>query len=358
MIKRLFTLITIFLLLGTAAHAKEEYNVTLQKGDSIPHIVALTNYTISFDLKALGTNYRATVSIENTSTYALLMFKSTLSENILKKNKPKIQFDKSFPGPKNNRYVSGCDYLSHKFDLVMPGDRLDLFSFNISDTAPFSFNLPIYPAYYDLKKLQKKGVNGIDYKILSENMISFNVDLRGWDENDPEYASIRKRVNDYVYKVDKLTFCKNPKHIPSLAEQKRPYKVEKDSLIKDINAILEEHGEWLTIDKPYKKYKELLDRLNAINLDDHAIDCGNHGKNPDDDSGRKPTCPNCKLSPQQVYHQLDDIYQQLRNGKISKSVAKQKADALYKCYQSHRNRKRDASYTGKISKFYNRILGF
>lgn len=352
--KRLISLFIAIFFLCTSTWANEEYNITLEKGDVNGQTIELPYGNLTFRLVEYGNYHRVTVSIENTTmSQAILLFKYSQGEKVLKKNKPKIGFEKTYPGGKGNRKIFGCKELNQQFLSIIPQDKLDLFGIDVSTTSINKLELPIYLAKYYPKQLIKKGAYNINYKILSEDILDFNIEIKGWSENDPEYVATKGAVEDYLQSIKFVAFCKNKKHTLSLAQQMKPYQEKKDSLINVINTTLQNHPEWFSTDKPHIKYSELMTQLNKVNLDERTYDCGEHKPTP-----RQHSCSYCSLSAQQIYHQLDDLYQQLRNGKIDKAVAVKKAQGLNTCYQKNTKRKKDSSYTDKISKFYSRIINY
>ena len=166
-------------------------------------------------------------------------------------------------------------------------------------------------------------------------------------------TATKSAVEEYIRSVDAASFCVNRKHIPSLDQQMKPYEERRDSLINVINSTLKDNTDWYKSDLPHIKYSELIAQLNNVNLNEHTYDCMGH-KEP----SRVHSCNYCSLSAQQIYHQLDDIYQQLRAGKITKDAAAKKAKSLNACYKDCRKRKKDPAYTDKISKFYSRIIDY
>lgn len=207
---------------------------------------------------------------------------------------------------------------------------------------------------FDPKQLSKKGPYDIKYTILSEDILNFNLEIKGWSENDLEYVTTRAAVEDYLNSINSVTFCNNKKHTPSLSQQQKPYKEKKDSLINIIEKIVKDN-DWMSDTAPYKAYKVLRDQLDGVNLNAHIHDCGEHKiVQP----SKQHSCSYCSLSAQQIYHQLDDLYQQLRSGKINKAAAVKKAQGLNTCYQNSFKRKKDSAYSEKISKFYSRIINY
>ncbi len=353
MMKRLITLLTATFLVCSSTWANEEFNITLEKRDVNGQTIELPYGNISFRLVEYGNFHRVSVSIENTTmSQAILVFKHSQGEKALKKNKPKIEFEKTYPGGKGNRNVFGCKELNHQVLSIIPQEKVDLFGFDVSTTSITKLELPIYLAKYNPKQLIKKGSYNINYKILSEDILGFNIEIKGWTKNDPEYVATKGAVEDFLHSVQSASFCKNKKHRPSLAQQQKPYQEKKDSLVDVIKKTVETN-DWMSDTAPYQAYKALRDNLDKVNLNDHNYDCGEHKVTP-----KKHSCGYCSLSAQQIYHQLDDIYQQLRAGKITRDAAVKKAQGLNTCYQKNTKRKKDSSYTDKISRFYSRIINY
>lgn len=351
---RIVTFLTTLIFICPIIRANEEYNISLEKGDTTKVVTELPYGNISFSLAEYGNSHKVSVSIENTTpSQAILIFRNPLEEKILKKIKPKIKFEKTYPGSKGYRTVMGCKELSQTLVSVVPQEKSDLCEFDVSSNSVTRLWVPIYLAKYDPKKLVRKGVYNINYKILSEDVLYFNIELKGWSENDPQYISAKSAVEEYVRSVNAVAFCKNPRHRPTLAEQQRPFKEKKDSLINVIKSTLQNNSEWFSTDKPHIKYTELLTQLNNVNLNEHTYDCGEHKP-----VRKQHSCSYCSLNAQQIYHQLDDIYQQLRAGKLTKEVAVKRAKSLNACYHNSTKRKKSAVYTDKISKFYSRIINY
>lgn len=353
--KRLSTIILAALLICSTSWANEEHNITFDRGkiDSDTSIV-LPYGIVTLKLEKYASDYKAAISFENTAiSEAAILFRQSQEEKSLKKNKPKIEFEKTFPGNKGYRRVIGCKDLKNQIFVVLPAEKSDLLEIDIRVKPTTRLELPIYLAKYNSKKL-KKGKENIDYKILSEEILVLNLELKGWDESDPEYVSTKNSVEEYLQTLKSVAFCKHKKHKPSLRDQQKPYQEKKDSLINVIQTRLETHNEWYKNDPAHVAYTELLNKLEQVNLNDHNYDCKKHGTPPPPPP--PPTCAYCSLSPQEIYHQLDDLYQRVRTNKISRGEAIKRARALNNCYHSHPKRKRDKFYTEKITEFYNRIV--
>ena len=302
------------------------------------------------------------VTIENImsdDSYAILLLKNDCAEDILKKLKPKIEFVKHFPGKKGKREVKGCSDKYGFLDvnpslghIIFPAVTDTVFLMEVPFASSKNFLLPLYVAKYKPKDLNKKGAEQIKYQIYEEHRYYVNIEVVGWSEDDPTYVATKKDVENFISSLDTVKFCNNKKHTPSLMGQQRPYQERKDSLIQTIQGILDAHTEWLSTDAPHIAYSQLLSELEEVNLDEMTYDCGEHIVR------REHTCGYCSLSAQDISQRLDDLYQQLYAGKISKDQAMRSAKGLYNCYKSNKKRKNDNFYGPKITKFYNGISNY
>lgn len=349
MMKRIITFILTTFVVCTAMWANSEHDVTLAKNDNEgkrqPTEFGVFNFRLLDDYDSDSIQ----VSVENTtSDQVFLLFRSEPSDEYLKKYKPKV-LRGDYTGE-----IRGCEKLDKAYVAIPPEKEYE-FKFKVSTsivTDTIRFELPIYIAKYSDKKflvLFRKRY----YEILQEEILGFNIIINGWDENDSEYVSIKKEVEDYIKSVDGVQFCNNKNHKPSLRLQQKRYIEKKDSLLNVINKVIEKNRQekgWMSDMPPFKAYKHLVEQLNKINLDAHISDCGKHKL--------KHSCSYCKWSAQRIYHEFDDTYQQLRAGKLDKDAAVKKAKGLNTCYQKNTKRKKDSDYTEKISLFYDRIINY
>ncbi len=349
MIKRVFASLMLLSCFCITAMANQELSIKLDNKNRV-HSEQLEYLILRFEyLFNSGNNARVKVSVENIvqDPLALLVFRRDTDEKKLKKNKPKIEFEKKYPGM---REVKGCRVADYKsFDIITAAKTDTLFVIDVALTSPKDLELPLYIAKYKPRDLEKKGEYGIKYKILEERLYDIHIEVKGWSEEDPIYVSIKNSVEQFILSLEDVEFCSNKKH---REEQQRPYQERRDSLINSISSIKESYM-WISTDAPHIAYTKLETDLNNVNLDTHISDCGKHKVQK-----RGHICSYCSLSAQNLYHRLDDMYQQLHTGKTAKEQALKSARAINNCYLQCKRRKKDSFYGSKISEFYNRIANY
>lgn len=356
MIKYILSILSLVFGLCQAVCAESrEISVKLDTKNKVTHTEDLGFGFVTFQyITNNGHSARIRVVVENTSVnpHAILVFKRTLSEQQLKSGKPKIDFEKKFPGTKGSRRVEGCGEGGESYSIVTSTETDTLFTIDVPFEKPKALSIPFYIAKYKPKHLIKKGERKINYKILEVGEYKFVVEVEGWTEKSPAYVNAKKSVEDYIASLQDVQFCNNKRHTPTLNAQQRSYKEKRERLIQTITAIIDSNN-WMSVDAPYRAYSALIRQLQSINLDNYIVDCGKHRK-------VRPThkCNYCSMTAQKLYHQLDDTYQQLYAGRIAKSDAIKTAKAINNCYQSNKGRKKAGAYSGKISEFYNRIINY
>lgn len=359
MIKRLITLFSLVACFNICAYANQEHSVNLVKGVQEAQTVDLDYANITFKLvNVIGNDATVSISVDAKSPeYAILIFKNIMDEKALNKMKPKINLDKYFPGNKGEKFVTGCPYVeggSNHYVSLIPNDNEHVITIRTSVLSEKSQMVPFYLAKYNPKKAAN-GKYDISYTVLEEHPEVFKINVKAWSEHDPEYVKIKESIHEFIQSMDTIKFCSNKKHIPSLSKRQEPYQQRKDSLRSVITGQLQ-NPYWMEDDEPYKAYNALLGQLQGVDLNKNNYDCGNHivKKGPKHTEGH--SCGYCSMSAGDIYNSLDDLYQKLHTGKISKDVAVKKAKALYSCYQSSTKRKKEGLYKDKIPAFYNRIV--
>lgn len=363
MIKRLIASLGLIFCLCFSAMANKELSIKLDNKDRV-YSERLGFAYLTFEyLYPNGNNAKVRVTVENITSnppHAVLIFRNDIAEQALKKGKPKIEFEKTFPGKKGTRIVKGCRECDMYINIIPAAVTDTIFTIDVPFSSSKNFALPLYEAKYKAKELFKKGPSNTKYKIMEEHLYDVHIEVVGWSEDDPIYVETKKAVDSFISSLNGVKFCSNKMHSPSLKEQEQPYIEKKDSLIQNINNILVTNSDWMSTDDPHIAYTQLLSELNKVNINNRTYDCGEHNPKPKSKPTTPPrskvhSCSYCSLSAQGIYQRLDDLYQQLYAGKITKAQALKTAKALYNCYKENN---RNSSYGTKILKFYNRIANY
>ena len=182
---------------------------------------------------------------------------------------------------------------------------------------------------------------------------------------DEDFIRLEKECNDLIEDISKQTFCTNSKHKPSLVRQEAPYKEKIGKIKSEVDEIISRHN-WYKSDRGYQRYNGIKQKLHPDSIIFVEIDCGRHDLCPK--CGRKshsgpcpiPSCKYCKLTPQQIYHKLDDFYKKIyssNNRKSAKDAVMSDVNLLYSCGK-HSPVWKNSDYKSKIIDRYNRINNF
>lgn len=362
--KRILAIFLLLISLCPIALADREVYVKLDTKDRGVCSERLGFGYITFQYQSTTGNYaHVSVSVENITQnppLSILIFRKDFPESSLKRNKPKIVFEKKYPGEKGNRSVQGCGQGTSLWNVITPNETETVCTIDVPLTSPKKIEIPFYIAKYKPKDLTKKGKENISYTILEEHTFSFTIEVEGWSENDPVYLKTKKEVDSFVESLNGVKFCDNSLHTPNLKIQQRKYRDVQENLISEITTIFEDNGHWLSTDPPHIAYSGLLHKVKRIDLDSYNRDCGKHErkKKTTVKTTNTHSCGYCGMSDQQLFYKLDNTYQLLYSGKISKDSAVKTAKAIYACYQSNKNRRAGSSYSAKISNYYNRIVNY
>lgn len=361
MIRKTIWTIIILLTICLPQHlmADMEYSVKLSSAPDSCYksvkIGQLMYISFSFERRE-GNNAKILVSIDNTTQdppHAIVLFKNNETEKSLKKGKPKIEFDKVYGGEKGKRSVEGIYRLNNGIEIITAGETDTIMSMEVPLGKSNVIDMPFYEATYKAKDFYKKGKFNTKFKILERINCRINLEVEGWTINDSTYSRFRDEVKAFKESLNGMKFCPNGKHRPSLREQQRKFKERKEVLTHQVDSAFAEikKDNYMTDELPYQSYNALLKDLKSIDLDDYKKDCGKHKETPPPPH----TCKYCSSSAKSKYYLLDNLYQGMRAGRISKSEAVKTAKAIYKCYTLN---KEGGMYGEKVVKFYNRILSY
>lgn len=352
------TIGTIFLLmLAVSVNADEQRKIKLDENHSKETVhLAFCNVFVAKENTDDDRNARVSVEIENLDeSNVIILFGRSYPEKELKKLSPSITFDKNFPGTKGRRNIDSYRK-ARTVIFIDPSEKKRLSEIVIEGEEGHLCRLPFYIAKYK-KKSFFGGSNGRNKLLLMEKQtLELEIDVELKPDND--YARINNEATALISDIGTQVFCTNTKHKPTLERQEKPYKERISKLQRDIDEVIDRHR-WKVNDKGYQRYAEIKQKLSAINFSDYERDCGKrHGGGTP-----KPTqasCKYCNLSPQQIYHKLDDYYKMIYNSnnrKATKESVMSEVNLLYSC-SKHAATWKNSDYQQVITDRYRRICNF
>lgn len=356
--KKLLTFATALILAATVAFADEQQRIKLDDEHAKRQIrLGYCNIFVTKVESDNEGNSIVTVEIENLDeTNAIILFGHAYPEKELKKLSPSIKFDKRFPGTKGHRLIDTYREARNVIFLE-PSDKCTLPEIHVLKGDIQLCRLPLYIAKYKNKKIYWGPSYGKNKMLLMEKQI-IELEIEVDERPDKDYVRLEEDCNvliEEISKFSKPSFCNHPRHKPSLHDQEQPYKDRIDSINTEIDKIISLHN-WYTSDKGYQRYSALKQRLATIDLTIYEGDCGRHKRV----SIPVQTCKYCNLTPQQIYHKLDDYYKKIYSSndrKAAKESVMGDVNLLYGC-RKHSASWKKSEYNSKITDRYSRISNF
>ena len=354
--KKLLIFVTFFFLAAISTFADEQKKVKLDDGHTKEQVrLGYCNVFVTrADIDDDG-NAKVTVEIENLDeSNVIILFGHAYPEKELKKLSPSITFDKNFPGTKGQRNIDTYKEARNVL-FIEPSEKIMLPEISVRSTETQLCRLPLYIAKYKDKKFLGTTTRTNKMLLLEKQILELEIEVEV--KPDEDFIRLEKECNDLIEDISKQTFCTNSKHKPSLERQEAPHKEKIGKIKSEIDEIISRHN-WYTSDRGYQRYNGIKQKLDAINFSSYEGDCGKkHG-------GNKPTptpgCKYCKLTPQQIYHKLDDYYKKIyssNNRKAAKDAVMSDVNLLYSCGK-HSPVWKNSDYKSKIIDRYNRINNF
>lgn len=354
--KKLLLFVTFFFLAALSTFADEQRKIKLDDGHTKEQVrLGYCNVFVTrADIDDDG-NAKVTVEIENLDeSNVIILFGHAYPEKELKKLSPSITFDKNFPGTKGQRNIDTYKEARNVL-FIEPSEKIMLPEISVRSAETQLCRLPLYIAKYKDKKFLGTTTRTNKMLLLEKQILELEIEVEV--KPDEDFIRLEKECNDLIEDISKQTFCTNSKHKPSLERQEAPYKEKIGKIKSEIDEIISRHN-WYTSDRGYQRYNGIKQKLDAINFSSYEGDCGKkHG-------GNKPTptpgCKYCKLTPQQIYHKLDDYYKKIyssNNRKAAKDAVMSDVNLLYSCGK-HSPVWKNSDYKSKIIDRYNRINNF
>ena len=349
MIKKISILFVLLFSLITTSFADEQRKVKLDDDKHNKETIEVANFNIFLELIDVeeNGNVKVKVELENLDeSKGLHLFERAYDEKTLKKMRPKIKYDKIFPGSKGKRLIDACDSIKSTIHLC-PSQKELIMTLSAKDGETTKATLPIYIIEYKDKNYilwEKQELILLQKEVIE---LEIEIDLKPGEA----YVNITKECDSLLKEFDEVIFCTHKRHKPSLEEQKTEFQSKIDSLVEKIDGIIESN-EWGSTDKRDKLYGEQKERLKNLKLEDKEGDCGKHVY--------VHRCKYCSSSLQQISHELDDIYQLIYSSqdRSAKKAAKiRSVNAMYDCAKRRRDW-RKSEFKDKIVRLYNEIGNF
>lgn len=349
MIKKISILFVLLFSLITSSFADEQRKVKLDDDKHNKETIEVANFNIFLELIDVeeNGNVKVKVELENLDeSKGLSLFERAYDEKTLKKMRPKIKYDKIFPGSKGKRLIDACDNIKSAIHLY-PSQKELIMTLSAKDGETTKATLPIYIIEYKDKNYilwEKQELILLQKEVIE---LEIEIDLKPGEA----YVNITKECDSLLKEFDEVLFCTHKRHKPSLEEQKTEFQSKIDSLVEKIDGIIESNG-WFSTEKRYKLYDEQRERLKNLKLEDKEGDCGKHVY--------VHRCKYCSFSLQQISHKLDDIYQMIYSSQdrsATKAAQIRSVNAMYDCAKRRRDW-RKSEFKDKIVRLYNEIGNF
>lgn len=354
--RKILAFFTLFLVSAISIFADEQKSVKLSDDNQKEQIrLGYCNLFVKMISSDDEGNARISIEIENLDeSNAIYIFGRAIPEKELKKQSPRIMFDKNFPGPKGKRNIDTYRPVGNVL-YIEPSDKRLLPEIQITNAEKHLCRLPLYFAKYKKKRLLGADFGKNKMLLMEKTILELEIEVE--QKPDEVYIRLADECDKLIEEINKQSFCNNLKHSPSLEEQEAPYKEKIDSLKSEIDNRIKLKG-WMSTDEGYKRYNSLKTKLSDIDFASLEKDCGKkHGQG----SRNIQSCKYCNLTPQQIYQKLDDIYKKIytsNDRKATKESVMADVNLLYSCRKHSASWKKSNDYKSKITDRYNRIINF
>lgn len=349
MIKRVFITALLVLATSLASFADEQKKITLNNNDHKSETIELAYCNIFVSLKDVDANDNAeiTIELENVhESYTLILFDRAYDEKTLKRMPTSITYAKNYGGSKGERSIDACPDI-RDINKIKPSEKTKLFVKTGSENTPLTCRLPIHIA-------KNKNKSGSKMLLLEKEVIELEIQVQL--KPDEEYISITDSYNALIREIDSETFCSNKNHRgETLRYLKSKYEGKINDLKKRIKSIVEDR-DYYPKDNAYKKFKEVLGKLDRISLDAKTVtSCPDDQKPRQKQKPDRHKCKKCSLSYEQIYNKLQNYYIYIHNGKKTKAQVMSEVESLYTCVSKNKKRSANNNLKSRIKTYYNKI---
>lgn len=323
--KRVF-LFLCFAWVTLCAFAGDIVNVTLS--DSRQQYTKRLDYcNITFTRVDSGNDEELDVKIEieNKLDQLLMVFDRAYTEKDLKRQKPKIKFDKRFPG---GHVIIPCRGL-RVVQRINPQDNQDVCSFTVQNNTTEERKLPIYIAKWKNRKHKAIILQSLEELELNIKVESGNVDR--------DIERLRYSYDSLLQRVRNNPICPNKDHHLTKEFQKKEYQEAASKLRADIESVINKYG-LVTGNEKYRLCRDMSSSLYDLPFDE--VDCGRHRttgrtRRTGDVVPTQRACQWCNMSLEAIYRKMDDNNVAMIRGRKRKRDLASEMNAIYTCCTSH-----------------------
>ena len=326
----------------------EQKNVEIIVNNDEPVEVKFNSCQLSYSaLRNTGSPITLSIDVKNTNGQDdIILFAHEYSRKELRKHK--IRFAKKAYGSTSQRIII-CEGLDGDDLLQIEPDGNRTLKVDSIDGDIKRLELPIYLAKYKRHILFKR------YNIKNRIKIVSNIKFIE-DKTDDEYESIKEMCLELISEIEQIAICPRNSHPVSAEKQKEPYTERIMDLKDEISDIKTANG-WRERDPDYQRFKELISLLDNVKFNEKY--CGKCGQ-PISESHK---CSFCDMTPKDVLTSLQQTYQKLDIGEISKSEAINEVELMYKawkggCPKLKQKMDNDSSNRTKVERYYDSIINY
>lgn len=352
--KRYFILFSIVVGCVVVASADDSRRIELPAISQSPKVEKLNNgctISVSTQKRSNSDETDITVEIENQNDDVhIFLFRRAFRVKELRKCKPAICFDKNISS--GNRELKTCSALEDDRLHIEPSrNKIIHCKARVGETPRLT--LPFYIAKHKARRFLSKE----KYMLWELDNVELDITITDNRKSGDEIVSLSEQYDELIKDLQPKPFCKNPKHSPTLAEQMKTFQNRIDDL-KDQISDIKQRSNWRERSAEYTPYKELLEKLNAINLQTFVKDCGEHHR----PERRLHVCDYDKYEPDDILRDIGKIYKNLDNGKIKKASATESANKLKKVWEGGcpvlKKKMTDSAIMSKIKAYYDSIVNY
>lgn len=334
--------IAMFVLFTIPGRADEQHTINLDGPDAAT-ILEFPDYTVFVQVDANASQPAVIVEVENSAEGVpfLMIYHGSYTEKQLKKNCiPSATYDKNFGGTKGKRDIKPCPELLNPVFQICRGQRSKIAHILLNEGESHTMTLPVYQA-------RPKGKAADKLILQSLNVIELELNLISLQDNELVY--LRQTCDSLFTEIGNNVLCTNSNH------KGTSYKVLEADYAKCIESLKQSIKESIAERRENKRsnIEELQEMLNTLdNIDLKSMEVS-HCKN-DKGGGTGHSCKYDKLSYQEIYERMEDIYQQIHNGKVTIKQVKADVEMLNTCAKALK-RKTGANFKKGIERYYNKI---